>query len=119
MAGTVTTTEKITGSVKKITFDWTCDSAGDATATTTNVYDGKLQLVVTDPGATAPTDNYDITLSDDDSQDLLAGNGANRDTANTEYITQANCGAVAGSTLALAVSNAGDEKVGKVYVYIR
>ena len=40
--------------------------------------------VVTDPGATAPTDNYDITITNAAGLDLMNGQCANRDTANTE-----------------------------------
>lgn len=40
--------------------------------------------MVTDPGSPAPTDNYDITITDARSMDLLSGAGANRDTSTTE-----------------------------------
>ena len=39
--------------------------------------------IITDPGATAPTDNWDVTLTNGGG-DMLLGLGANRDTANTE-----------------------------------
>lgn len=119
MAGTVTTTEKTFGSVKKITFDVTTSSdTGAADATTTYRYDGALMLVCTDPGDTAPTDDWDLTLKDSDGVDLLAGAGANRDTTNTEFITSG-MGGLANDTLTLGVTNAGNSKTLKVYVYIR
>jgi hypothetical protein len=40
--------------------------------------------LTTNPGAVAPTDNYDITIEDAEGVDRLQGVGANRDTANTE-----------------------------------
>lgn len=40
--------------------------------------------LTTNPGTPAPTDNYDITLTDAESVDRLQGVGANRDTATTE-----------------------------------
>jgi hypothetical protein len=43
-----------------------------------------LFMVVTDPGATAPTDNYDITVVDEFGVDVMGGELTNRDTANTE-----------------------------------
>ena len=39
--------------------------------------------MITNPGTTAPQDNYDITLTSEGA-DMLLGGGANRDTANTE-----------------------------------
>ena len=45
-----------------------------------------LYRVVTNPGTTAPTDNYDITVDDADGLDMCGGDCANRDTANTEKV---------------------------------
>ncbi len=47
---------------------------------------GFLMKAVTDPGSTAPTDNYDITIKDksDGLADALNGTLVDRDTANTE-----------------------------------
>lgn len=119
MAGTVVTTEVTHATVKKIIFAWTSSAAGAADATTTAAYDGKLVTLITDPGATAPTDNYDVVVTDADGHDVLVGQGANRDTANTELVAESLLGAVAGSKLTLAVTNAGDSKVGEVILYIR
>jgi hypothetical protein len=69
------------------------DATFDATDATYTDYvlrwpiNGKLIYVLTDPGATAPTDNYDITLKNQNTLDVMGGNLANRDTANTEYAT--------------------------------
>ena len=74
------------GIVKKVVLTVAFDS-GDgsftATALTTRL-DGFLHKIVTDPGSTAPTDNYDVTLLDDEGVDVLQTTGENRDTANTE-----------------------------------
>jgi hypothetical protein len=121
-AGTVTITETIHTTVKKIKFAWTSGTGGEggtASGTTTYAYDGKLELLTTDPGATAPSDDYDITITDSDSIDVLAGAGANRDTANTEQVLGSSLGAVAGSKLTINITNAGDAKVGTAYLYIR
>lgn len=67
-AGTVTITETTHTSVKKIKFAWTSGTGGEggtASGTTTSAYDGKVELLTTDPGSTAPTDNYDITITDE------------------------------------------------------
>ncbi len=119
MAGTVVTTEITHTSMKKIKFAWTSSAGGAADATTTEYYDGKIFAFVTDPSATAPTDNYDIVITDGDGIDVLLGAGANRDTANTEYVSQATLGGVAASKLTLAVTNAGNAKLGDAYLYIR
>ena len=47
---------------------------------------GYLQPVITNPGSTAPTDNYDISLlhPSDSTADIASSLLGNRDTANTE-----------------------------------
>jgi hypothetical protein len=56
---------------------------------------------------------------DGDSVDVLAGSGADRDTANTEQVVASSLGAVASSKLTLSISGAGNSKQGTVYIYIR
>ena len=120
MAGTVTITEITYTSAKKITFTWTSSSGGAADATTAKVFDGKLVGLTTDPdGTDAPTDNYDIVISDADGHDVLLGAGANRDTLDTEHVAEANLGAVAGSKLTLAVTTAGNATKGVVIMWVR
>jgi hypothetical protein len=43
-----------------------------------------LYKVITNPGSTAPTDNWDFTLSDSDGIDVMGGNGANRHTTTSQ-----------------------------------
>ena len=119
MAGTVVTTEQTLGSVKLVKFAWTSSAGGAADATTSKVFDGDVALLATDPGATAPADNYDVVVNDANGIDVLAGGGADRDTANTEFVQGTSLGMVANSKLTLAVTNAGNAKEGTVYVYIR
>lgn len=124
MAGTVTIEETRHTSVKKIKFSWTSedggDDAGKADGTTTYAYDGELIALVTVPdGDDAPTNNYDVVISDSDSLDVLLGQGADRSNVNTEMVARANLGAVAGSKLTLSIANAGNAKEGTVYVYLR
>lgn len=85
MAGSTTTTHYTLGHVRKVVVDWVADAAA-ATVPDTILprIEGRLAELTTDPGATAPTDNYDITLIDADGVDRLQGVGANRDTATTE-----------------------------------
>src|SRR5688500_13762736 len=70
---------------ERIVVDWTSDTDGTGSVSISNLY-GWLVRLVTDPGATAPTDDYDLTLVDEDSVDVLAGAGLNRDTANSEQV---------------------------------
>lgn len=120
MAGTVTITEVSHTSVKKVTFAWTSSAGGAADGTTTKVFDGRIIGFATIPDSgTAPTDNYDLTILDADGHDVLLGQGANRDTATTEYVSEASLAGVAGSTLALHVTNAGAAKLGVAIIWIR
>ena len=123
MAEAITLSENNVGTVRRVSWSWTSaadGSVGAATgATTEKVYDGQVVWLVTDPGATAPTDNWDLAINDANGVDVLAGAGANRDTANTEYVAAASLGYVASSKLTIAVTNAGSGKTGTVYVYIR
>jgi hypothetical protein len=121
MAGTVTTTEITASSVKKLTFAWTSSAGGAADGTSTAAFDGKLVGMTTIPagGGSAPSDDYDVVVTDASGHDVLLGAGANRDTANTEHVAEGSLGAVAGSTLTLAVTNAGATKGGTVVLYLR
>ena len=121
-AGTVTTTEELLGNVKKVTFAWTAGTdgeAGTATGTTTYPYTGNLLKVVTVPGLVAdqPTDDYDITIKDEDGVDVGNGQLLNRDDTNTEWVI-ASLGAVVGDKLTFAVTSAGAGKKGVCYAYI-
>lgn len=123
-AGTATVAETKHTIVKKIVWTWTSGTGaegGTVTQATTHAYDGKLIGLTTDPaaGADAPTDDYDITITDSGSHDVLLGAGANRDTLNTEHVAEASIGAVAGSKLTLNVTSAGDGKQGVVILWIR
>ncbi len=85
MAGTVTIEIAKHNSVKRAVVTWLSDGDGDADATTVEL-DGEIIKVTTNPGAAAPTDNYDITLVDVDGVDIAEGLLANRDTANNEEV---------------------------------
>ena len=89
--------------------------------TTTEYYSGKVELLTTVPdGSSAPAANYDITVKDKSSVDILAGAGANRHSANTEQVVAASLGAVANSKLTFAVASAGSSSgAGTIYLYIR
>ncbi|MAH50246.1 hypothetical protein CMI37_30780 [Candidatus Pacearchaeota archaeon] len=120
------------GSVKTITATWTSDGSGDAAATTKRVY-GTLIKGVTNPSATAPTANYDIVVTDEQSLDVLGQSQddlMNRHTSSTEQayfflldyagtpLAQSAFPPVA-DKLTVTVSNAGDTKSGVLVLYYR
>lgn len=115
--------------IRKVLIDWTSASDGTVTATTEKIV-GELIKVVTDPGATAPTDDYDIAITDEEGADVLGASIAglgNRDTANTEVVY---CNLTDGTAriaaypvvcdkLTVAVTNAGDSKLGQIIIYYK
>jgi hypothetical protein len=114
-------TETVIGSVKKIKCAWVSDDGtGAVSGITAEGYSGRFLGLITDPGAPAPADNYTVTISDGDGVDLLLGSATgNRDTANTEFIKEADMAGVAMSKLTIAVSGAGNSKQGTIYLLIR
>lgn len=123
MAGTCTYTEEMHGVVKLITADWLSDSAGNVSGTTTtNYFSGKLIYAACDPdaGDTKPSEDYDVTVLDKNSVDVMHGLGTDMGSAATVTIDEIDgLGAVANSQLTVTVANAGDEKGGVVYLWIR
>lgn len=121
----VTITEKVDQGVKEISFAWLSDdAAGTATATTDNAYDGQVLALITNPGAAAPTADYDITVTDTDGYDVLNGEGTDRHTTNTEVVVHGQADnthflPVAKSKLTLNVSAAGNAKAGVCILRIR
>ena len=122
MASTITT---YGGSVKVIRMAWTSDAGGDVTGVV--FIDGEIVRMDTDPGATAPTANYDVTLVDDiTGLDVLGGAGANRHTSTTESVvptlltTNSNeSRPIHYGTATLTVANAGNAKTGDIYLFWR
>lgn len=123
-AGSVSQTiTKQPGGVSVLTFTCTADSSGGSypsTATTVPIY-GYVFLVVTNPGSTAPTDNYDIVLNDADGIDVMGGMLANRDTSTSEQAvpkidsTNSIYGPrYVGSTLTLVITNNSVNSAGTV-----
>src|SRR6478735_9624325 len=82
MAMTVVSTRQV-GDLEAISCAWTSDGSGNQTQAIQ--VNGVILRVVTDPGATAPTDNYDVTLVDDYGLDLFAAQGMNRDATASEH----------------------------------
>lgn len=116
--------------VKIAVVDWTSDGDGDATQAVE--LDGQIIKVVTNPGAAAPTADYDITLVDDDGIDIAEGLLADRHTSNSEEVylykelvlvgTGTDAAALPihhSGTVTVTIANAGASKAGVVKIYYR
>lgn len=103
-AGTVTVTRSVSSYsaggtpryVQIVNIDWVADASAATVPDTNVVLNGFVQKVVTNPGSTAPTANYDIAFGDpeDSALDALAGTLANRHTTTTEQVYPAIAGTV-------------------------
>ena len=116
MAGTVTVVYPDKSfKVGAIVVSWTSDASGDADGTVT--LDGAIVRVATNPdGTDVPTDNYDITLVDADSIDILATEGNNRDTSTSEQVFPTDTPFHQGD-ITFTVANAGNAKKGVCTLY--
>ena len=123
MAGssTTVTTRKI-GDCTKIKAVWLSDDAtGAVSGVIASDVVGKPMLLTTVPGTAglAPDDNYDITITDENGIDILAGLGANRDIATTEHVIDtAGMLFTVATSLTLNVTNAGNANGGTVYLTV-
>lgn len=82
----VQTFKKLKGNMRRILMAVTADASGgsvDNVDTEKNI-DGEVLFVVTDPGATVPTNDYDITLADSQGCDILGSEGDNRSSTTTQ-----------------------------------
>lgn len=72
-------------SVQVITVTWVAHTDGTVTAETIDIDpQGYVFMVVTNPGGTAPTTLYDITLTDADGVDIMGGKLADRSATASE-----------------------------------
>ena len=86
--GTVTQTLSYSHNFYTLIYSWTGDVSNGSVPATASTWPigGYIVKVITNPGATAPTDNYDITLTNSDGIDVVHGELTNRDTTNSEEI---------------------------------
>jgi len=109
-------------SVGKIVVDWVSAADGSCNVALDKKLNGFIRRVLANPagGADAPTDNYDITLEDQEGFDVLGGLLANRDTATTELVDVAATfagGIAVSGTHTLKIAAAGDTKKGRIIIY--
>lgn len=107
--------------VATATWPFTTDVSGDVTEETTATINGQISRVAVNPDNTdTPTTLWDFTLKDEDGVDLLCGDGADRDAADSGASEQVApcppCPAI-NSKLTFTVANGGNAKKGVVIVY--
>ena len=105
-----------------LAWSFITDASGDVTEQTSIIINGRINRVVTNPDNTdTPTTLWDLTLADEDGVDVLAGNGADRDSADSGASEQIALGATnptVASKLTFTVANGGNAKKGVVIVYL-
>lgn len=111
--------------VEVLNIDWVGDSADGSVPTKTVQMCGFVVKVITNPGAVAPTANYDIAFGDpeDSALDAVAGLLANRHTSNTEQVAPVLTGATApiflcGSYTVAVTNNSVNSATGRIQVYL-
>lgn len=136
MAATLTTTPPLEQNsfarpIRKYTLEWTSHTDGTVVLGTGHQINGEIVNVVFVPsGTAAPTNLYDVTLTDAAGLDVLGGLGANLSDTNASRISPVTSvtlnsvvyprpTVVAEEQLTLNVSNAGSAKSGTIYLYVR
>lgn len=125
----------VAGSVRKALIDFVTDDTTGSVAVTLDKISGNLIKIVTDPGSTAPTDDWDVVITDEKGVTVTANcqNAAallTRDTANTEetYLHLLNNDStrigiaaypVVCDKLTITVNNAGNSKTGQIILYYK
>lgn len=87
MAGTVVLQHCTIGNIRNVIATCTADAAdGSFPATLLPAIEGRILALATNPGATAPQDNYDVTLVNQHGYDVLQSLGLNRHTTSTQQV---------------------------------
>lgn len=76
-----------------------------------------IMKVVTNPGTTAPTDNYDITFIDVDGIDIVEGALANRHTTTSQKVTMSELIGYDGFTITIA-GNSVHSATGTIRIFL-
>lgn len=119
-AGSLTVTSAdVGGQVTRYVLSWTSSAGGAVSGNTLSIKRGRIFQVELVPGATTPTDLYDVVLNNPRSVDFLVAGGANLSNATTKMLTIAPSIYYDGvGTLDLVVSNAGNAKTGSVILLV-
>jgi hypothetical protein len=111
--------------MKVIKVSWVAEHTQDVDGAATVPYtelkplNGFIYAIQTDPGATAPTDNYDVYLRDYTTGVSLLGTSLeNRDTVNSELVVPSVPVYTAGAVGFSLSGNTNIDAVGDVYIYV-
>ncbi len=132
MAGTITKTSdemieqgfRSSVRTRKIVITFTGDAADGSVPALSIPLDGFIMKLVTNPGTTQPTDNWDLAITDADGADVLGGTGVNRDTLNTETIYPTISGATIpawciGTHSVVVTGNSVNSATGTITIYLK
>jgi len=124
-SGTTTIIEETYSSMRKITFEWRADSDGNVDTTSAEFHSAIVWRIVFHPdtGASKPSDNYDVSIFDNDTIDICNRGGFNLpDDIDVQLapgtISEVEMG-ITNSPLRLVIADAGSLNAGKVIVYLR
>lgn len=122
MAGSaMVQTQSVKGNLVKVVLDWLSDaSAGNGTFVLSGTFSGKINCIMigSDSGGTAPTNLYDLTITNALGADILAGGGANIAVPGTKVLAGSTLPALMDDTLTVNLSNAGNAKGGIIWMFI-
>lgn len=125
VAGSISVSVTRVGALTRYDIDWLSDASGDVTENTFAVKSGELVEVrfTPDGGGTQPSDAYDVTITDADGTDILAGTGADLSNAAASAVvpvisTYFRRHLTAG-VLTPTVDNAGAAKGGNIVLLVR
>ncbi len=116
-----TTTEDISWSVRKITWSWISNATGEVDAQTTAYFSGAPLGFIAEPagGVSAPSADYDISITDENEYDLLQSSGVDMSAATSVYIFDATLTPISNDRLTLHIRAAGNANSGTVVLYLR
>lgn len=124
MAGTLTVTSSTNNGFTEYALTWLSDASGDVSGNNFDIKAGYIEAVkfTPDGGGTAPSAAYDVTMTEENSFDILTGLGANLSaTATTRSKPLVNTSGplfFEGGSVDLVVANAGNAKGGTVTVFV-
>lgn len=126
MAGSVAlASARVGGGITRHRLTWVSDAAGVVSGNAVSLPTGELLQVgyTPDGGGTAPTDLYDLTMTDPDGADALAGTGANLSGTVAAKVVPVISTSFRrwfwSGSYTLVAANAGNAKGGTVDLYMR
>lgn len=113
----VITTEKIYDSdIQVVNISWIAATNGSFVSQVIGA-SGCLFYAVTDPGTVAPTDNYDITVTNADGIDIAGTQLLSRDTSNSEDVKFSTIRCVNGDVTIAITNNSEDSATGLIRLF--